>query len=143
MEETLTYSEEQRQIKEKVAKPMLWLGMISMVMIVVDTNAEAARSNRISSIRSISSSRRCYVIINIRTATSSMIILHGVIDKIRFVERKLVPRISRYNLILSYSVTQFQYLLQRFQLYLRIIFGHLPEDLPEALRVFSGILTLL
>lgn len=33
MEETLTYSEEQRQIKEKVAKPMLWLGMISMVMI--------------------------------------------------------------------------------------------------------------
>jgi cytochrome c oxidase subunit 3 len=30
---TLSYTEEQRAIREKVARPMLWLGMVSMVMI--------------------------------------------------------------------------------------------------------------
>ena len=33
MEETLSYSEENRQIRGKVAKPMLWLSMVSMFMI--------------------------------------------------------------------------------------------------------------
>lgn len=33
METPLSAAEEKRQIREKVAKPMLWLGMISMIMI--------------------------------------------------------------------------------------------------------------
>ena len=33
METPLTAAQEKRQIREKVAKPMLWLGMISMIMI--------------------------------------------------------------------------------------------------------------
>lgn len=33
METQLSAAEEKRQIREKVAKPMLWLGMISMIMI--------------------------------------------------------------------------------------------------------------
>ena len=33
MEEVLSYSEEKRQIKEKVSKPLLWVSMVSMLMI--------------------------------------------------------------------------------------------------------------
>ncbi|MGZ3901648.1 MAG: cytochrome c oxidase subunit 3, partial [Bacteroidia bacterium] len=121
MEEVLSYSEEQLQIRGKVAKPMLWLAMVSMAMIFAAlTSAYVVRMEKGDWLQ--------FQLPQLFYVSTAIIILSSVtmnwaVSSAKKNDFKNVKRASLFTLILGLTFVVFQFKAWGFLVANHIVFA--------------------